>query len=395
MFRPTLCLALCLFHSTGIAASDDPSQSWQHTAQARGLSTAVAELETSGLDAESAFALGAVQMLRAVEEILQVRYQTYSGRLPLVPGMAASIPTNPDARFDPDFIEQAMTAALNQLRRAEQALETASAGEFGVVIDLDALWLDIDGDGSKSDFEALPFMFGALRGRNEAFTGEVRFDTADADWLKAYVHVLSALAEGVLAVDPTPAIRTVVEGRLAMQALGGLTPTFEQPAPLLEVAADTLLTLRGVPDAERTRSLHAHLKSAIHHNRQFWAKVETEQDDDREWLPNARQTSAFGVTVDAELAARWQEMLTDFESIVDGDTLLPFWRVRSEDSDMPLGINLKRVLTEPGDMDLVLWIQGSAAVSYLERGPLARGGAWREFQALTGRDALLFAFWLN
>jgi len=395
MFRPTLGLALCLFYSTGIAASGNPSQGWQHTAQTEGLSSAAAELDASRQNAENSFELGTVQMLRAVEEILQVRYQTYSGRLPLVPGMAASIPTNPDARFDPAFIEQAMSAALAQLAQAERALETASNGEFGVVVDLDALWLDIDGDGSKSDFEALPVVFGALRGRNEAFTGEVRFDTADADWLKAYVHVLSALAEGVLAVDPTPAIQTVVEGRLAIQALGGLTPTFEQPAPLLEVAAATLLTLRGVPDADRTRAIHTHLKAAIHHNRQFWSKVETEQDDDREWLPNARQTSAFGVTVDAELATRWQEVLTEFESIVDGDTLLPFWRVATEEGEAQVGINLKRVLTEPGDMDLVLWIQGSAAVPYLERGRLARGDAWRDFRELTGRDALLFALWLN
>jgi hypothetical protein len=395
MMRYILCLVLILIGSTAIAASSDGAETWQGTAQTEGLSAAAARLEATSENAESAFALGAVQMLRAIEEILQIRYQTYSGRLPLVPGMAAPIPINPDARFDPAFIEQAMSAALDQLERAEQALETAAKGEFGVVVDLDALWLDIDGNGSKSDFEALPVVFGALRQQSDVFTGEVRFDSADADWLKAYVHVLSAMAEAVLAVDPTPAIRRVVDGRVAMQALGGLNPTFEQPAPFLEVAAATLLTLRGVPDADRTRAVHSHLKAAIHHNRQFWSKVEAEEDDDREWLPNARQTAAFGVTVDAELAGRWQDVLSEFEAIIDGELLLPFWRIRSQEGESEPGINLKRVLTEPGDMDLVLWIQGSAAVPYLERGTLARGGAWGDFRELTGRNALMFALWLN
>ena len=33
----------------------------------------------------------------------------------------------------------------------------------------------------------------------------VRFDTADAAWLSAYAHLVSALAEAVLAYDPTDA----------------------------------------------------------------------------------------------------------------------------------------------------------------------------------------------
>ena len=55
---------------------------------------------------------------------------------------------------------------------------------------------------------------------DDSFDGTIRFDTADAHWLKAYVHVMSGMAELTLATDPTPAIRTVFEQRRAMDARG-------------------------------------------------------------------------------------------------------------------------------------------------------------------------------
>ena len=379
----------------GAVASADERPAWQETAEREGLTAAAAELKNYRRDPEAAFARGAVETLRSFEGILQARYQNYTGRLPFVPGMSRAIAPNPNARFDPAFIELAMEQALERLDSAERALEVATRSDLAVVIDIDDLWLDIDGDGVQSANEGLPIVLQGLGRRNSAFDGRIRFDRADADWLKAWVHATSALAELVLSVDPTPGIERVVEGRRALERMGVVRPSFAGPEQTLEIVASTLLALRGTPDARRTRAAHQHFVRAIAHNRAFWQKVELEEDNDREWLPNARQSSAFGVPVSAEMAENWQGVLDEFEAIIEGELLLPYWRVQRQRDAPAIGVNLKRVLTEPGDMDLVLWIQGAAAAPYLEEGRVTTAGAWRRFAQLAGGEAFLFALWLN
>ncbi len=67
----------------------------------------------------------------------------------------------------------------------------------------------------------------------------------------------------------------------------------------------------------------------------------------------------------------WQEFLGEAERILAGKKLLPFWR-----GDAKRGINLRRVFTEPRTLDLVLWIQGTAALPYLEAGEISTPEVW-------------------
>ena len=50
------------------------------------------------------------------------------------------------------------------------------------------------------------------------FDGLIRFDSADADWLAAYAHLVAGFGELTLAADPTPVIRRV-NGKRAMSCV--------------------------------------------------------------------------------------------------------------------------------------------------------------------------------
>ena len=385
-------LAAC----TPASAPTAPDTSWQNTLAEHGLAATEAQLTELPESAENDFLLGGLQFLRASEAIMQVRYQNASTSLALLPGMRNSLPANPAAEFDPAFIETAMTQALEHLARAEASLERATGKDMAVEFPMHAIWFDINANGTRDDWESGLAVMADLNASPEAeFDGLIRFDTADVHWLKAYVHVMSGMAEMTLATDPTPAIRTVYESRREMDALGPVEGMFLDNETIDTIAA-LLLTLRGTPDRARTQAAHAHFKAMIAENQAFWAAVMEETDNDREWLPNPQQSSAFGVEVDAEMAAGWQAVLAEIEDVLNGDALVPYWRIQNGfEAETGVGVNVAKFLQDPGDMDIILWLHGAGAAPYLERGKLAQLDAWDRFARMTGGDGLMFAAWFN
>lgn len=398
MFKPlhALVAGLALAACNPAANAPDAQTGWQDILAADGLEAAETHLLAQPTSNESQFLLGGIQFLRASEAITQTRYDNSTAQLALLPGMRNSLPANPNAEFDPAFIEIAMTRALDHLGRAETSL-AAVAGE-GVSVDfpLAAIWFDVNANGTREDWEnGLAVMADLNAEPDEAFDGIVRFDSADVHWLKAYVHVMSGMAELTLAADPTPAIQTVYEGRRDMDAFGPVEGMFLDN-DTIDTFAAVLLTLRGTPDRARTRAAHAHFREMIAENRAFWAAVMTETDNDREWLPNPQQTSAFGVEVDEEMAASWQSVLVEIEEILEGDALVPYWRFENGyNAETGTGVNIAKFLQTPGDMDVILWIHGAGAAPYIETGKLAQLDAWDRFTRMTGGDGLMFAAWFN
>ena len=372
---------------------------WDEALAGGGLTAAEESLADQRQTPETAFLLGSVQFLQAFERIFQVRYDNFTSIVPMVPGMLNELPPNSEVAFDPMFVETAMTDALAHLANAERSLEEAVEGEFSVEVNLADFWFDIDADGERAPWEGLLDVMAELNPRTEAvpFDGMIRFDTADAEWLVAYVHAVSGMAEIVLSLDPTPAIELVYEGRTSLLEIGGIGATpFIGDDTVLDIAAGVLLTLEGVPDTDRTRAALAHFKAMIAHNRSFWDEVGQETDNDREWLPNAAQTAAFGVNVGDDAALAWSGVLDQIDAILDGELLIPYWRVRTPPgAQSAVGLNIRRIFEEPGDMDIILWIQGTAAAPYLEQGQLADMAAWRQFLTMTPGNSLLFAFWFN
>ena len=380
-----------------------------------------------GNSAETDFLLGGVRFLRGIEVMMQTRWENSAAPIAFIPGMRGDLPPNPDGAFDPAFLETALTRGLAEMARAQAPLKRAGETDFAATIRITDLWFDVNKDGQKQDAEALDQMFTGLAParapmemrrdesgaivRDElgnpiwdepepeaAFDGLIRFDGPDADWLAAYVHLVSGFSELTLATDPTPAITRVMTAREELQAFG---PTFFDATGFgdeewVEMAAATLLTLRGEPDATRTQAAHAHFKSMIAHNRAFWREVMEETDNDHEWLPNPDQQSAFGIPVTEDLAEGWQDVLSEMSALLEGDALMPYWRLPNlGERDQGVGINLAKWLQDPGDMDLILWIQGDAVLPYLEKGRIVDTNVMNRFRQLTRGNGLMFAAWFN
>jgi hypothetical protein len=63
--------------------------------------------------------------------------------------------------------------------------------------------------------------------------------------------------------------------------------------------------------------------------------------------------------------------------------------------DPSRGINLRRFFFEPQLFDLILWVQGAAALPYMQTGTLTDAGVWERLLRTFGSNALGFAIWFN
>ena len=423
-------LAACVFVPAAFAQNAPNVHPVSDLIAEEGLAAADGWLTAQSLAAstpETQFLLGGVRFLRGVEVMMQTRWENSAVPIAFLPGMRGELPPNPGAQFDPAFLETAFKRGLVQMNRAERALTGATEEEFAVTIRLTDLWFDVNKDGVKQEAEALDQLFEALQpapprrqmrrdenGRTvrdengrpiwdepepvPEFSGYVRFDSADANWLAAYVHLTSGFAELTLAADPTPAIKRVTDSHRQLQSFG--TTFFDATGfaeeAWVEMAAAILLTLRGEPDAVRTRAAHQHFKLMISHNRDFWEEVMQETDNDLEWLPNPNQRSAFGIEVTKELAESWQSVLSEMSAVLEGEALMPYWRVPNlGEKEKGVGINIAKWLQDPGDMDLVLWVQGEAVLPYLESGRIVDTNVMARFRQLTRGNGFMFAAWFN
>ena len=58
-------------------------------------------------------------------------------------------------------------------------------------------------------------------------------------------------------------------------------------------------------------------------------------------------------------------------------------------------MNLRRIFTEPRTFDIVLLIQGSAALPYLEDGEVTSEETWRRITQLLDGNLFRYTVWFN
>lgn len=376
-----------------------------------GLAEAEAELSARADAPEDAFALAGVRFLRGVERAVQARYRVAAAEVGYAPVLRLPIPRNPDpAPYADDFLEGVLRDLLVDMAAVRDALKTdpqvsvapdSRAENWGATFDLAALWIDVDGDGSHTpdgrESERLFGMAAAAGLGRPVDSGSVvvRFDAADAAWLEAYSHLISAFAEFALAFDPTAATAAARPGWDAAARFDGRALELGEFGAWADQAAVPLTMLRTDPDPERIQAAHGHLRAMIAANRRFWALVEAETDDAAEWIPNATQSSAWGgARVTAETAAAWRAVLDDFDAVLTGRLLMPHWRYATREG-WSVGIDVSAYVADPVPLDPTLWLQGAAAAPYLREGPTIDGASLRAFERLAGRNALGLAAWLN
>ena len=83
-------------------------------------------------------------------------------------------------------------------------------------------------------------------------------------------------------------------------------------------------------------------------------------------------------------------VLGDAEALLNGDKLIPHWRLRGG-----AGLNLKRMFEDPVPVDLAEWIHGIGLLRYAEAGERVAPDSWLDFERLVRGDSLMFVVFLN
>ena len=407
--RPKFWLAAIVFFLAGgpLAQAGGPDvNELLHSGKIRdGESQLVDYLQKNPEDDQARFGLGAVQFLRSVEHLAQSLYRYGTGiqspaagalpflRLPVLPN------PNPE-KVSYDLARKVFEEMLADLARAEATLAAIKSDDVALRIQLGPTRFDYDSDGEPDDsFQKILVRYagGGIR-EPQAADSEVAFDRGDVAWLRGYCHLLSALLEFALAHDSrelfdrtahlyVPNPDTPYKSLLSLNA-GGQSPGFTNE--ILDVVAFIHLIRLPVVEPRRLQASLAHFEQVFALSRESWKFIVAETDDDHEWLPGPKQHGVLGVPVAQEQIDGWHEFLDEAESLLAGKRLAPFWRGKGM-----RGINLRKVFTEPQTFDLVLWIQGSAAVPYLEEGELTRKEVWDRLGRIFGGEFIGFALWFN
>lgn len=358
---------------------------------------------------EDIFAIGGLHFLGAVERALQLQWRTgadqvagNAGDTLGLPFLRLPVPPNPAPEpFQGALITQLFSDIDADMAAARTALAILPEGEeFGVELSFSDLWFDINLNGTRDPEEgALTILGPQLLGWQwqtpdpAAPPLTIRFDAADAAWLTAYTHVMSGVANTILAYDPAASIDRVIAARAALNVAQPSPDDFNLDASFGQFL-DAFAMLEGAvnqqPDAARAKAAKDHFLAMITENRRFWTLVALEADNDREWVPNDAQTSALGFSLPPGTGDTWLAVLADGEALLQGRVLIPYWR--GPDGQ---GINLGRMFDAPAPISITGWAQGWAAVPYLDQGPVVNSTSLRQFEALMGGNAGLMMVFLN
>jgi len=359
-------------------------------------------------DDELRFGLGATQFLIAVEHMSQFMYrhglEQPRGLQGAVPFLRFPLPRNPAPEpLTYEKMRGFLMASLSDLAAAQVTLAGMGSGDVKLPVAIGLVRLDLDGDGTASEAETLWRVFDSTLGggnltAQDAESFVIVFDRGDAAWLRGYTHLLSALLEFPLAHDwqlGFDASFHMFFPRAGLpNAILDVTPSnlFGDPsaASFADLIAFIHLMHWPVTEPKRMAAVLGHLDSVVALSRESWKFILAETDDAAEWIPNPRQTSGVlpGMIVTQETVDGWMLFLGEFDALLAGRKLIPHWRLEK-------GINLRRVFTEPRTFDPVLWMQGSAALPYLEDGELTSNETWFRIMGLLQGNFLGYAIWFN
>jgi len=367
---------------------------------------------------QARFALGVVEVLSAIEHLGQdqYRYGALSGRVRDLPVFRLPVPVNPNPEpVTYEQVRQIFADLQTRLVAAEAELAKVDVqADVKLSIDLASIRIDLNGDGQVEDSESFAAIFSVAnrqRAGAAARDMQVKFDGGDVPWLRGYCHFLCAVCDVVLAYDHQQmfdlAGQWIYPKHVSSQPIAGEPLDIEGgnggfDREILDAIAAIHLADFPVREPQRMASARGHLLAMIRTSRESWMRIQAETDDDQEWLPNPRQTGVLQIPVTQEMIDGWRGVLVEMEDLLEGRKLVPFWRdhVRFLGPMNPVlqegrGINLKRFFEEPTEFDLVLFIQGSGALPYVERGQLSHPETWRNLQRLFRGQFFGFAVWFN
>ena len=374
----------------------------------RGEKDLEARLKQKPDDDQARFGLAVIQFVRSIEHLSQsfYRYGLYNANsFRELPFVRMPLPENPNpAECGYEDTRRIMQDLLADLGRSQKTLEGIQGDNVKLPLRFGRVRLDFDGDGKSTDDEVLYKLYNRMNAAAgitpqsaEAFV--IALDKADVHWLRGYCHLLSAMAEMSLAYDARelferaghlffPKAKSpygfLQEGKKVFQFGGNVD--------IADLIAMVHLLNFPLKEPDRLKSALAHLEQVIACSRESWNAIMTETDDDHEWIPSPKQTGVIpGVKITPQMVDGWLTFLIEADSLLKGDLLIPFWR----GSEEGVGVNLRKVFTEPRPFDLVLWVQGTGAAPYLEQGEVSTRATWDRLYRVFGGEFLGFALWFN
>jgi len=362
-----------------------------------------AHMKEDPTDAQAQYGLGVVRLLQAVEGLAQNlhRYGLKSTS-PQLPFVRLPVPQNPNPeKLTYEKWRGILQQFNDDLDRAAAVLAEVKDPDVKLCLPVGMIRLDLDGDGTAGQDETFWKVFTRVAWRAAKLSNEqkrfpIGFDAADVHWMIGYTHLLRAMVEAWLAYDTEGFFGQTAHFffagvELPYEGLGvGKSDQGFDINQIADAVAAIHLVHFQLADSQRLSRAREHLLAMIDQSRLCWENALAEKDDDREWIPNANQTSLTPLTVNEERIAAWKRFLDEAEAVLEGDKLLPHWRVKDG-----RGINLKRVFEEPRTFDLVLWAHGAAALPYLEEGELVTRETARSLSGAFQGRFLAFAVWFQ
>jgi hypothetical protein len=372
-------------------------------------------LKAKSDDDKARFSLGILQTTRAIERMMQSLYRYGLLESPLgngIPFLRLPATGNPNPELlTYENMQQMLRDWVADFEKVRATLQPIKDKNIKLPISIGLAHLDFNGDGKITAEESLWKVYAAATNsrveEKEAKQFLIAFDTADALWLQGYSHVLAAMGDFLLAYDRLEIFQTCAHLFFAKVdtphkfLVSGRNPNgdfFSTNGGFLDAIAAIHLLRFPVAEASRMNKVLEHAQAMLSLSRQSWQLIMAETDNDHEWLPNPKQKGVIpGVEITQEMIDGWLGFLDEADTLLAGKKLVPFWRISSVSSTPSdgIGINLRRVFTEPRTMDLVLWIQGTAATNYLEKGKLTDFQVWSRLGRVFGGDLFGFTVWFN
>lgn len=365
-------------------------------------------LQANPKDDKTRFGLAVIQFMRGTERLMQSLYGYGMNQFPLgsIPFVRLPIPKNPKPQtITYDGLQQVFQAWIVDISKVRSTLEPIQDQNLKLALRLGLIRLDFDGNGKVDKDEMLWQVFNAVTGarvtEQQAQQFLIAFDLGDALWLQGYTHVLGAIAEFFRAYDSRELfaacahlffqnVDTPHKFLLTSRRQSSDDYSNQFQFEFFDLISAIHLAKFPLAEPQRMMTILNHLKSVIRLSRESWQSILAETDNDREWLPSPKQNSVIpDIRITDDMIKSWLTSLDESALILDGKKNLPFWR------DSKLTLDFARIFTEPRAFDLVSWVQGTAATSYLEKGTVTDWRVWGDMLNAFGGNLFNFVVWFN
>lgn len=373
-------------------------------------------------DQEACFAQALFSLVLAYEGLARDLYR-YGAMTPDMPAVAMFLgfgmdggnlnaPANPQPEpLTYDDLREVLNDFLVDLDETRALFERAGeSGDYVIKIDPWQVRIDFDGDGEAAPAETLGTLINSMgdfvdidmsstmgKSKTKPVDTSIGFDRADAIWFAGYTQVVATPIDFLLAHDFSAFFdaylhRAFPNSGLPMQNYGrgnAMMLDAESDASIADMIAALHTLSFPVVDSERLAGVRERMLDVTALSRRNWEAIEAETDDDRELVPSPSQTAIIpGPEVTEEVVAAWRETLDTVDLILEGELLVPHWRLRQ-------GIDLKAYFDTAQHTDIILLLTGQGALPFLKDGPIADAQSFAAGNRVFGDSWPNFILWFN